>query len=197
MQAPTDCTLQCSALTLFDDCEVEDDVPGACLEAMAPGESASPCGLGAKDVWETVGTDGCSGASSGEGPFTDRHDRLERPPHSREFCGYFERQVLARCGLHALNNAAGGPFFNADDMSVACTEYVSEAPREGFLEHRDAHELPTGWFSEAVLAYVVRWKIAYHTLGAFTSMSLDLDNPVRSDTFLLSASFMNIPWGWW
>jgi hypothetical protein len=32
-----------------------------------------------------------------------------------------------------------------------------------------------------VLAYVVRWKIAGHILGAFTSMSLDLNNPVSSD----------------
>ena len=64
-------------------------------------------------------------------------------------------------------------------MSRACTAYIEEARREGLWESRDDHERAGGWYSEAVLAYVVRWKIAQNTLGAYTHMKLDLDNPVQ------------------
>jgi hypothetical protein len=96
------------------------------------------------------------------------------------YAGYFERQVLARCGLHALNNAIGAEFFTAEDMTFACTAYIAEARFEGNPERRADHEAPSGWYSEAVLAHVIRWKIAQFALGRHAAMRLDVNNPLRT-----------------
>ncbi|MCP4239190.1 MAG: hypothetical protein GY772_01375, partial [bacterium] len=72
---------------------------------------------------------------------------------------YVERQVAARCGLHALNNALGEAVFTAPDLSAATDQVLFEtnlppvegaAPPEPTL--RRQHELPSGWYSEEVLA---------------------------------------------
>ena len=102
-------------------------------------------------------------------------------PDAHTFESYFERQVLHQCGLHALNNAIGASLLNTDDMVEACTEYLAEMLREGCREKRSDHELPTGWYSEAVMSFVLRWKIAKHELGSGAQLKLDLDSPVQSD----------------
>ena len=65
---------------------------------------------------------------------------LPSVPSTVAFSGYFERQVQARCGLHALNNAIGGPMFNVHDMTSACKAYLAELRREGCTERREHHE---------------------------------------------------------
>jgi hypothetical protein len=87
--------------------------------------------------------------------------------------------VEAQCGLHALNNAIGGPFFNKEDMVAASFAYLQEARAEGLPERRGDHVGPRGWYSEAVLAFTPRWKVAQHTMGRYTQMALDLDNPIQ------------------
>ena len=105
----------------------------------------------------------------------------------QSFEGYFEKQTpfKALCGLHALNNAIGGGFFSQEDMSRACTDFLREATREGLYENREDHEYTnTGWYSEALMAYVVNWKIAQNALGNFEGgqMLFDLNNPVRAES---------------
>ena len=46
-------------------------------------------------------------------------------------------------------------------------------------ERRKDHELATGWYSEAVMAYVLRWKIAQEALGQAARWKLNLDRPVQ------------------
>ena len=103
-----------------------------------------------------------------------------QPPVPAVYRGYFERQERGLCGLHALNNAISGTFFTEQDMSLACTAFLEEMRREGSRERRCDHEKPgSGFYSEAALAYVVRWKIAQHELGAYARLKLDLDNPIQ------------------
>ena len=40
--------------------------------------------------------------------------------------GNFERQVLARCGMHALNNAIGYDFLGTTDLDEAADVYLAE-----------------------------------------------------------------------
>jgi hypothetical protein len=65
---------------------------------------------------------------------------------------YFERQHLARCGLHALNNAIGASLHSASDLETACEWYLQAAEQEGLHERRRDHVKPTGWYSIHVLA---------------------------------------------
>ena len=92
-------------------------------------------------------------------------------PAAMVFTGYFERQVLARCGLHALNNAIGYEFLSAPLLHLACQEYIEEMHREGVAEDRAVHERATGWYSEVVLAFGLRMHQNIYRL--------DLDNPIR------------------
>jgi len=85
---------------------------------------------------------------------------------------YHERQVLGRCGLHALNHAMGSAYFSAEDLEVSCQQYIDEMSFEGSPEIRSDHITNRGWYSEAVLMYAVRWKIAQESLG--NSMALTL-----------------------
>ena len=155
------------------------------------GSPPAPCTHGQQPLPE-LSTGSCAGAhgstaTQASGPGSTHTDRPRarlrvKPPPVTSASGapiFFEAHAAARCGLHALNNAIGGSFFNAEEMSLACTAYIEEARREGLWESRDDHERAGGWYSEAVLAYVVRWKIAQNTLGAYTHMKLDLDNPVQ------------------
>ena len=68
-----------------------------------------------------------------------------------EWGGYFERQELARCGMHALNNALGARVHTAADMHRACDVFLQESEREGNPQEREDHEAPNGWFSYHVM----------------------------------------------
>ena len=46
-------------------------------------------------------------------------------------------------------------------------------------ENRCDHELPSSWYSEAVMAYVLLWKVAQHDLGIAAHWKMDLDMPVQ------------------
>lgn len=97
------------------------------------------------------------------------------------FTGYFEKQHLARCGLHALNNIAGGPFFNHDDMIGSCKAYLEESEFAGIHERQEEHaDFKTGWYSEAVLSYAFRWKYTdVNFANQDVVMKLDLDRPIN------------------
>lgn len=64
---------------------------------------------------------------------------------------YFERQVEAQCGRHALNNLVGGPQFMPSDMERACQAVLAETGEE---EHQ--HIAPGGWYSHSVLGEVLQ-----------------------------------------
>ena len=57
-----------------------------------------------------------------EGSQTD----VATPPSQPFFNGYFEVQVDARCGLHALNNCIGFCFATAAELSRACDAFLRE-----------------------------------------------------------------------
>ena len=83
-----------------------------------------------------------------EGSQTD----LATPPSQPFFNGYFEVQVDARCGLHALNNCIGFCFATAAELSRACDAFLREHP----YDRRDMHEAPTGWYSSEAMALALQ-----------------------------------------
>ena len=62
-------------------------------------------------------------------------------------CRYFERQVDARCGRHAINNVLGGPQFTNEDLHTACQQVLA-------ITGEDAveHEKEGGWYSHSVIS---------------------------------------------
>ena len=56
---------------------------------------------------------------------------------------------------------------------------VHRMTNAGSAESRRDHELASGWYSEAVLSFVLRWKVAQNELGQAAQWKLDLDNPVQ------------------
>ena len=67
---------------------------------------------------------------------------------------FFERQVEARCGMHALNNVVGEAIFTTDDMSHAIDVFLEE--NADLADDRSAHERPGGWYSVEVMATALR-----------------------------------------
>ena len=74
---------------------------------------------------------------------------------------YFERQVRAECGRHALNNVVGGPQFLHADLEQAAEDIVAETG-----DNRRIHVRRRGWYSHGVLAKVLqpRWKLLLRPL---------------------------------
>ena len=63
---------------------------------------------------------------------------------------YYEVQVGAWCGMHAINNYKGGPYCNEDDCRRACSQVVRLLSQAGGgdVEARSQHLHPeTGWLS--------------------------------------------------
>ena len=82
----------------------------------------------------------------------------------------FERQSLALCGMHALNNVlAGEPIqaFTQSDMHDACETVLFESnipDDNGQLSDsqiREDHESPTGWYSLPVMTQALRGTFKY------------------------------------
>ena len=73
----------------------------------------------------------------------------------------------------------GGSVLKESDMTEACSAYLDESKREHLFERRQDHASWNGWYSEATMAYALRWKIAKHELGTAAKLKLDLDNPVQ------------------
>ena len=73
---------------------------------------------------------------------------------------YFEKQHLAHCGMHALNNLVGGPQFIPLDLQTACAQMCAETG-----EMASDHSAATGWYSHSVLATALqlavppRWRL--------------------------------------
>ena len=74
-------------------------------------------------------------------------------------------------------------------MRKAWLAYRAEAMREGLFERQRDHWSPHGWYYEAVLAFVLRWKIADETLGSAAKLMLDLDNPIKATSDSASRIF--------
>ena len=66
-------------------------------------------------------------------------------------------------------------------MGVAVTEFLSEMRLEGCPEQRSTHETLSGDYSEAALAFALRY---HHNI-----FSLDLDNPVLGNPASLRRIF--------
>ena len=79
---------------------------------------------------------------------------------------FFERQVNAECGQHALNNVLGGPQFLREHLQRAAREVVATT-----REREEDHIRAGGWYSHSVLATVLRntaptqWKLLFNRLG--------------------------------
>jgi hypothetical protein len=108
-------------------------------------------------------------------------------PAAPAYSGYFERQVLARCGLHALNNAMGIAFLDPEDMDRALEVYLNENYIEGNIEDPQIHISQTGWFSEAVMATALRVK---HNL-----FKLNLDDPIQDNIDSMHRIFSDLVLG--
>ena len=100
---------------------------------------------------------------------------------------YFERQTAARCGLHALNNALGERLFTLEDLSQATDQVMFEQsipPNENvpilLPPRREDHELPSGWYSEQVLAK------ALESTGRFAFQSQTLSEPAYMSALIAS-----------
>ena len=87
--------------------------------------------------------------------FTDADDTSSEDDPVEPFPSFFERQVDARCGLHALNNALGGMYLNIADMQNALEDYLVSSQREGLNEQRSAHFKPSGWYSSEVMCHAL------------------------------------------
>ena len=101
-------------------------------------------------------------------------ERVQVPRHR-----YFERQHQAECGLHALNNAGGGPLFASEHMESACAAFLQEHAFEGLPERESDHIRPGGWYSAEVLAYVCRWWVAQNDMGNWAHFTLEVNDPVQ------------------
>jgi hypothetical protein len=90
-------------------------------------------------------------------------------PGCLRYEGFFERQVEAMCGMHALNNAVGRRWQTAEDMEVACEEFLRErrfdfGMVEGLMTAEDKklealelsrHARQDGWYSDEIIAKAV------------------------------------------
>jgi len=87
---------------------------------------------------------------------------------------YYEIQVDAWCGMHAINNFLGGPYCTRADCRSACSQVVvalSEAvggDTEASARHLDPE---TGWLSIDVINLLGAGQLGIHVEG--DSMSLD------------------------
>ena len=91
-----------------------------------------------------------SGAFSSEQPQTDQ-DTADSAPVLQ--LPYFETQVQAQCGRHALNHLYGGPQFTAEDLKSACGMVLAELTMEAQYDETPAHHARQGgWYSHSVLA---------------------------------------------
>ena len=78
---------------------------------------------------------------------------------------YFERQVAAECGQHAVNNVLGGPQYQREAFAAAARQVVAQ-----YGEPEAEHIRPGGWYSHSVLATVLQntapapWKLLFSKL---------------------------------
>ena len=87
---------------------------------------------------------------------------LGRPPivcweHRQSmYTEYFERQVGAHCGLHAINNAVGHNWLSIANMQEALRDYVCTRQREGLPELSTDHATPSGYYSSEVMCHAMQ-----------------------------------------
>jgi hypothetical protein len=83
---------------------------------------------------------------------------------------YFERQVSAQCGLHALNHAMGCPRFGTVDVARALSwlEFQSKFPDSEFVGpsqfDESLHLTSLGDYSEEMLATILQQTAEYQLL---------------------------------
>ena len=65
-------------------------------------------------------------------------------------------------------------------MRLAWPAYQEEQAFEGLVENADDHLNARGWYSEALMAFALRWKATQHGEAGHEAFMLDLDNPIQS-----------------
>ena len=102
----------------------------------------------------TPASEGRPTATPTDRPCRQEGERVSAPPSLPQVSGdYFEAQVGAWCGMHALNNLLGGPYVTQDDCRRACGEVCRRLSEVGGgREDRRQHLDPdTGWLSIDVI----------------------------------------------
>ena len=87
---------------------------------------------------------------------------------------YYEIQVDAWCGMHAINNFLGGPYCTRDDCRRASSQVVAALSEAlgGDVEANTQHlDMATGWLSIDVINVLGAGQLGIHVEG--DSMSLD------------------------
>lgn len=93
---------------------------------------------------------------------------------SQPACPYYEIQVDAWCGMHAINNFLGGPYCTREDCRSASSQVVAALSEAlgGDVEAQAQHLDPeTGWLSVDVINVLGAGQLGIHVEG--DSMSLD------------------------
>ena len=151
----------------------EDDMSSESSDATCPSWSSASENMGEAHAHSDDPSPFLSGsiaASSSHGrPPCSSAATTDTPPPAYPLS--FERQELAKCGKHALNNALGGERgikFTDKDLKDACDNVVFESllpDREGGAPsdptvHED-HMKESGWYSEQVLAETLRQSLQF------------------------------------
>ena len=76
-------------------------------------------------------------------------------PEEQPYIGFFERQKLDLCGMHALNNGLGFQFCKEHDMAFALEDYLISAKHDGLHEIRSMHAISSGWYSSEVMSHAI------------------------------------------
>ena len=81
---------------------------------------------------------------------------------------YYEEQVAAWCGMHALNNLFGGPYVNTDACRLAASQVATALSQVGGVDP-DAVSLhlhpETGWLSIDVINVLAASTLGAHVEG--------------------------------
>ena len=87
---------------------------------------------------------------------------------------YYEIQIDAWCGMHAINNFLGGPYCTRDACRDACSRVVAALSQasggdvEPFAQHLD---LETGWLSIDIINLLGASQLGIHVEGDSMSLS--------------------------
>ena len=76
------------------------------------------------------------------------------PPPEVAWEGFFEQQVEARCGMHALNNVVGEHLYTEVQLEAAVHIFLDES--QGLHDLPADHVAGGGWYSAEVLATAVQ-----------------------------------------
>ncbi len=179
-----------------EDCDMYDECDDfRTLEAEAVGQAMEDASFDVVDGFDFGGFDDDDGAAEGATRGQEElcedaeqegqcqrdvmQGRADAPMSLQWGARYFEKQLLAECGRHALNNLVGSPLYSHSDMEEAAVNVV-KTTQEDTAEHIRA----AGWYSHSVLATVLRqsrpaqWKLLLNRLPQNYHKVLMLDEDI-------------------